>query len=201
VLSGVELAPQQHGCGGHEGGCVFHGSQEHSVGNIVNVSVPGWTGKELTRRLNRAEFIISASSACHARKLTPAICCLRWAAPRRWPIARCASPPVGPRRRVSCIRCWRLSGCSVQRLRFVSAMFRELMLLVDEHKLYFLASASMHARRSAGVRERACQFPDPRGDSLRGPVHPTSSRRRGSRVASRRVRHPSPRARCPERPF
>ncbi len=44
---------------------------EEGVGNIVNVALPGHSGKDLARALDKLGFQVSPSSACNATKLTP----------------------------------------------------------------------------------------------------------------------------------
>ncbi len=41
------------------------------IGNIINIAIPGHSGKALFMALDRAGIAVSSSSACHSTKLTP----------------------------------------------------------------------------------------------------------------------------------
>ncbi len=52
-------------------GLRVNGPTHGSLCSILNVSIPGWTGKDLAKALDRRGLLVSASSACHATRLTP----------------------------------------------------------------------------------------------------------------------------------
>ena len=52
-------------------GVRVNGAGPDGVGNILNISVPGHSGKALFMALDRRGVAVSSSSACHATKLTP----------------------------------------------------------------------------------------------------------------------------------
>ena len=49
----------------------IHGPRVGGSGTILNLGIPGYQGKWLATQLDRHGFMVSASSACHATKLTP----------------------------------------------------------------------------------------------------------------------------------
>lgn len=49
----------------------LNGEGPDGAGNIINISVPGLSGKQLFMDLDRRGIAVSSSSACHATKLTP----------------------------------------------------------------------------------------------------------------------------------
>jgi len=49
----------------------LNGPARGGLCTILNVSISGWTGKELAKALDRRRVLVSASSACHATRLTP----------------------------------------------------------------------------------------------------------------------------------
>ena len=49
----------------------LNGEGPDGAGNILNISVPGISGKQLFMDLDRRGIAVSSSSACHATKLTP----------------------------------------------------------------------------------------------------------------------------------
>jgi len=48
-----------------------HGAGAERVPTVVNFAVPGWSGKELAKALDKKGILVSASSACHANHLEP----------------------------------------------------------------------------------------------------------------------------------
>jgi cysteine desulfurase len=52
-------------------GLTVHGPGEQGICSILNVGIPGWSGKELAKALDRNGVLVSASSACHSTLLTP----------------------------------------------------------------------------------------------------------------------------------
>ena len=52
-------------------GLRINGQGPSGVGNILNIAVPGLSGKLLFMELDRRGIAVSSSSACHATKLTP----------------------------------------------------------------------------------------------------------------------------------
>jgi cysteine desulfurase len=49
----------------------LHGPEDAATGHVLNVGIPGVSGKELAKALDAEGILVSASSACHATKLTP----------------------------------------------------------------------------------------------------------------------------------
>jgi cysteine desulfurase len=52
-------------------GLRLHGVRTGSLGNILNVGIPGCQGKWMAAELDKQGIRVSASSACHSTKLTP----------------------------------------------------------------------------------------------------------------------------------
>jgi len=52
-------------------GLRIHGPRTGGSGTILNIALPGASGKWLSNQLDQRGFMVSASSACHATRLTP----------------------------------------------------------------------------------------------------------------------------------
>ena len=79
----------------HSPDAVIFGAMCARLANTSNFAMPGLTAETVVIALDLDGVMVSSGSACSSGKVAPPMCWPRWAWPKIWRRARCASVSAG----------------------------------------------------------------------------------------------------------